>query len=69
MTILNFQWLPFGCCHDTVRQTVSYKQQTKCKATQALLHVISLVDWPKHVKIFFFFLAAVHARGLDKQFF
>ena len=54
MTILNFQWLPFGCCHDTVRQTVSYKQQTKCKAIQALLHVISLVDWPKHVKIFFF---------------
>ena len=26
-----------------------------CKDVHALLHVISLVDWPKHVKFFFFF--------------
>ena len=25
-----------------------------CKDTDALLHVISLLDWPKHVKSFFF---------------
>ena len=27
-----------------------------CKDVHALLHVISLVDWPKHVKFFFFLL-------------
>ena len=54
MTILNFPMVTLGCCPG-FRQTVSYKLQTKCQATQALLHVIGLVDWPKHVKSFFFF--------------
>ena len=30
-----------------------------CKDVHALLHVISLVDWPKHVKFFFFFMMLV----------
>ena len=29
-----------------------------CKDVHALLHVISLVDWPKHVKFFFFFFVS-----------
>ena len=29
-----------------------------CKDVHALLHVISLVDWPKHVKFFFFYIKA-----------
>ena len=49
MTIFNFPMVTLGCSPG-FRQTVSHKLQTKCQATQALLHVISLVDWPKHVK-------------------
>ena len=33
-----------------VVQMFSYKLMILCKDTDALLHVISLVDWPKHVK-------------------
>ena len=32
-----------------------------CKDIDALLHVISLVDWPKHVKFFFFLLLLCNA--------
>ena len=35
---------------DTSVQTDSYKLMILCKDIDALLHVISLVDWPKHVK-------------------
>ena len=35
-------------------QTVSYKLMILCRDIYALLHVISLVDWPKHVFFFFF---------------
>ena len=53
MTIfLNFPMVTLGGCPGC-GQTVSYELQTKCKAPHALLHVISLVDWPKHVKSFF----------------
>ena len=31
-----------------------------CKDIDALLHVISLVDWPKHVKFFFFLRCSRH---------
>ena len=31
-------------------QTVSYKLMILCRDFYALLHVITLVDWPKHVK-------------------
>ena len=34
-----------------------------CKDVPALLHVISLVDWPKHVK-FFFFVTSLLKRAL-----
>ena len=30
-----------------------------CKDVHALLHVISLVDWSKHVQFFFFFFTCV----------
>ena len=52
MTIFHFPMVTLGCCPG-FRQTVPYKLQTKCQAARALLHVISLVDWPKHVKSFF----------------
>ena len=32
-----------------------------CKGTDALLHVISLVDWPKHIKSFFFWRVPSHS--------
>ena len=32
------------------RTYISYKLMILCKDVHALLHVISLVDWPKHVK-------------------
>ena len=46
---------PLGFCQGAALQTVSYKLMILCKDIDALLHVISLVDWPKHVKSFFFF--------------
>ena len=36
-------------------QTVSYKLMMLCRDIYALLHVISLVAWPKPVKSLFFF--------------
>ena len=48
MTIFNFPMLTLGCCPG-FRQTGSHKLQTKCQATQALLHVISLIDWPSQL--------------------
>ena len=33
-----------------------------CKDVHALLHVISLVDWPKHVKFFFFFFFSTNVQ-------
>ena len=48
---------PLGFCvgGGGVLQTVSYKQMILRKETDALLHVISSVDWRKHVTCFFFF--------------
>ena len=36
-----------------------------CKDICTLLHVISLVDWPKHAKFFFFFAAAAFLGKLS----
>ena len=41
---------PLGFCQGGALQTVSCKLMILCKDIDALLHVISLVDWPKHVK-------------------
>ena len=36
-----------------------------CKDIRALLHVISLVDWPKHVKFFFHKGETLHMRHCE----
>ena len=45
-----------SCTFIWTSHTVSYELMILCRDIYALLHVISLVDWPKHVKSFFFFL-------------
>ena len=53
---------PLGFCRGNVLQTFFYKLMILCKDTDALLHVISLIDWPKHAKSFFYFF-------LNKRYF
>ena len=50
-----------GCGPDITQHT-PVDLSILCKDVHALLHVISLVDWPKHVKFFFFFLHEVVLR-------
>ena len=38
-----------------------------CGSIYALLHVISLVDWPKHVKFFFLFCIDSASRSMLVQ--
>ena len=58
---------PLGFCQGGALQTVSYKLMILCKDIDALLHVISLVDWPKHVKSFFFFTPYITSEFEEEE--